>query len=73
MKTQPKDDKYLNFMRMYNMQSEKLKRENQQLKEQIASLSNEDYSERANANVVAQNEELKDMLRQNAEEFKDLL
>lgn len=55
------------------MQSEKLKRENQQLKEQIASLSNEDCSERANANVVAQNEELKDMLRQNAEEFKDLL
>lgn len=41
VKSQPKDEKYLNFMKMYNMQSEKIKKENQLLKEQIANLSSE--------------------------------
>ena len=52
VKTQPKDDKYVNFMRMYNMQSEKLRKDNQLLREQVASLQSENGQERPNESVI---------------------
>lgn len=38
VKPLPKEEKYLNYLRMYQMQLDKLKKENQQLRDQILDL-----------------------------------
>lgn len=61
-------------MRMYEVQMDKLKKE-LALSQQARDETNDYGGNKALANeeVVAQNEELRDMLQQNSEDFKDLL